>query len=292
MYLSEIGSVAEMAATIRRIDVEQDIFICLSDNDRQSEQIAELLIKIANVFPDAATIYTDGRGGPTGAFFKLLEEVNEVPYRAVLFLHDNHDATTRRAILRALTSSVAEFVDLVSADSDEPMGIIGRKLFPYDYRYLDSYQNLISKLNISVRADWSQLLMRYPELEEMEVLARTRWAVARKIIVGRPELDIEYAESQLGDYTKDLNPSNLQDTQRRLIAHGVMGPLPWFSDLCFWLNPLLIRRLARQISLAAEYQALPNNSNTWFSNHARAPAWNRVLPVFAIKNKFLVAEIE
>ena len=292
LHLSSTRMLGEFRAAFQHINAEKDLFINLVDSGDSPAQLAEQLVRINKELDDAAIIYSDGRGEEIGGLFRLLEEIHGIPYQAILFVHDQLPSDKRRSMLRALATNSAEYIDLICEQSDSPMGLIGRKLFPYDYQKLNAYLRLVDRLGIKLQTDWQYLKRRYPEVVEMDVMQRTRWAVSRRVKAGRPELDIEYARAVLGDDLETADEHERTEIERRLIAHGVMGPLPWFPDFCFWINPGIVSLLGRQVDYANEYTALPNGDSNWLSHTARAPAWARVLPVFAIKNNYLIAEID
>lgn len=292
LHLGSTRYLREFRASIAKLEGLIDVYVNLVAEEDAASDLGDQLLAVNTNFDEPLIIQAENRGGAIGGLFKLLNEIQDSSYDAVLYLNDTLSDGARPVVLNALTTNSQEYIDLIAENSDTPMGMIGWSLYPYDYRVLPSYLSLLEKLGLQVSTSWEAMHKMHPETTDLDILSRTRWAVTKKIKAGRPEIDLEYAAAVLGDLN---NPDKLKqitpELERQFIAHGVYGALPFFKDQCFWISPRLVELLSIKVSFEMEYEHFPVTSTANLKDDSLALAWTRVLPVFSIKNDFLIASI-
>ena len=125
----------------------------------------------------------------------------------------------------------------------------------------------------------------------MTVTERAGWAAGKDIQDNRPEVDVEYARAvfgKLGDRTEHMR----EELVAQFVADGVYGPLPYLPGNFFWLNGKVLDLLAQKINFKDEYMRLPAGDLPDRQVQSHVYAWERILPVFAVKNGFRALALE
>src|SRR5690606_359643 len=131
---------------------------------------------------------------------------------------------------------------------------------------------------------------RYPNMRGQPIEQRITHSMAGTRQALRPELDLEYAARLFGDADSGRQPMNVE-LLRRMIADRVLGPLPYFPGNFFWILRDVVERLVERVGLDAEFRALPAELRSDRERQSRAHAWERALPVFALKQGYALATL-
>ena len=78
---------------------------------------------------------------------------------------------------------------------------------------------------------------------------------------------------------------------RHMVAVGVIGTLHYFPGNYFWIRRDVVEALAGAIDLDAEYRRLSADTRSDREWQSRAHAWERALPVFAVKRGYALAQL-
>lgn len=289
LHLSRFDHWQEFVNALNHIEAPFDIKVNLVRGLNDPDALRRHTDRIHQTFPGAQVIESDNRGMDVGGMFRLFDLVRDGGYRALLYVHSKSDDAWRRAMLDALTRNSRRPVDLLlgrdAATNSRPVGMVGTYFHPFDYYNIGPCLQLAEELGIGLVTSWENYFRRYPASRDMPLDQRIAHAIAMGRPALRPEVDVEYAQKFLGDIHGREQPVDTARL-RRLKADGVMGPLPYFPGNCFWIHPGVIDKLARRISFNDEHAGLPLNLTSDRAFQSRAHAWERMLPVFALKNGF------
>lgn len=289
LHLSRFDHWQEFVDALNRIEAPFDIKVNLVRGLNEPDTLRRHTDRVNQTFPGAQVIESDNRGMDVGGMFRLFDLVRDSGYRALLYVHSKSDDVWRHAMLNTLTRNSSRAVDLLlgrdAGSNSRPVGMVGTYFHPFDYYNIGPCLELAAELGIGLETSWENYFRRYPASRDMPVGQRVAHAIAMGRPALRPEIDVEYAETFLGDIHGREQPMNAARF-RRLKADGVTGPLPYFPGNCFWIHGGIIDKLARRISFDDEHARLPLNLASDRKFQSRAHAWERMLPVFALRNGF------
>lgn len=289
LHLSTLAHWGEFVRALDRIDVPFDLKVNLVHGLNQPDVVRRQEYVIREAYPDAHIITSDNRGMDVGGMFRLFNLVHDAGYRAMLYVHSKSDDAWRGAMLETLTRNSRRAVDLLleheTAGRPRVTGMVGAYLYPFDYYNIGPFMALASQLGISLVTSWERYFDHYPAARDLSIGQRVAHALAMNKPALRPEVDLEYAEWLLGHIDGREQPMS-RALLARMAAERVIGPLPYFPGNCFWIGADVIRSLRRHIDFEAEHAALPLDLTSDRTLQSRAHAWERMLPVFALKNGF------
>lgn len=295
LHLSRFDHWQEFVDALDRIEAPFDLKVNLVRGLNEPDALRRQTDRVHQAFSGAQVIESDNRGMDVGGMFRLFDLVRDCGYRALLYLHCKSDDAWRRAMFNALTRSSGRPVDLLlgrdAGTNPRPVGMIGTYFHPFDYYNIGLFLALAAELGIGLATSWENYYRRFPAARDMPLGQRISHACAMGRPALRPEVDVEYAETFLGDIHGREQPVDAVRL-RRLKADGVVGPLPYFPGNCFWIHGGVINKLARRISFEDEHRILPVNLTSDRAFQSRAHAWERMLPVFALKNGFRLVALE
>ena len=75
-----------------------------------------------------------------------------------------------------------------------------------------------------------------------------------------------------------------------MIRDGVIGPLPYFPGNVFWIAGRLLRELAGCVDFEHELERLPAGPSDDVERQSPAHAWERFLPIFAVKRGYALLD--
>ena len=288
LHLSTTKNWPDFYLALQQVPRPFDLFINLVKGLNSTEVIQLQHERICSDFPDAHIIYSENRGMDIGGMFRLFSQALAGQYQVLLYAHSKSDDAWRCNMLQRLTQHSTQAIDILNhADSptENRSGMVGAYTYPYDYYNLGPYLSLLAQLGVKVDSTWARYFERYPEMKS--VAFEQRIAHARDIATNglRPELDVEYAGVMLGapgQARQMMNP----DLLRQFIADKVVGELPYYPGNFFWITMHLVRKLSTLIDFEKEHARLPLDLSSDRQFQSRAHAWERVLPVFAVKNGY------
>lgn len=289
LHLSTLDHWQEFVRALERVETPFDLKVNLVRglNDGNALLRQKQIIKAA--FPDSEVIDSENRGMDVGGMFRLFSLVRDRGHRALLYAHSKSDAAWRGAMLDTLTrnsrKALALLLDRDAGSRTRPAGMVGAGLYPFDYYNIGPFMTLAAELGIEPVTSWERYFRRYPASRELPVDQRVAHAAAMNKPELRPEVDLDYAGCVLGDINRREQPMS-RALLARMAAERVIGPLPYFPGNCFWIGAEVVRRLGRRIDFDQEHAALPLNLTSDRAWQSRAHAWERMLPVFALKNGF------
>ena len=295
LHLADTQFLKEFEIALQRLPDGFDLFVNLVKGLNTEPELDLQTRQIHKVFANAKIIHSDNRGMDVGGMFRLFSQIQGRSYQAVLYMHGKTDARWRNKMLSDLSIGAEKFVARLSTPATKDqvnVGMIGSHLYPFDYYNTAPCLVLAEELGLDLETSWQRFNRQHPLAAELDVIQRARWATDRKLHNGRPEIDIEYACKVLGNEVLATEQAMQQRFARQFIADSVYGPLPYFPGNCFWLRGEIIDLLAKHIDFEDEFLRLPENLTSDKELQSRAHAWERMLPVFAIKNNFAIKSLE
>lgn len=294
LHLSSTRNWPDFDAALKRLEQPFDLFINLVEGLNTQDELDRQSRLIHHHYPHARIVRSSNRGMDIGGMFRLFELAHKGAYRVAFYAHSKSDEAWRRKLLEALTQDSAELIHLLNASYHKgarPVGMIGAYSYPFDYYNLGPYLQILKQLGIELDSSWSRYFLRYPAMREVPIEQRIAHALEHRSQALRPELDIEYARTMLGNSDikeQAMNPEIL----RRFIADKVLAAQPYFPGNFFWISMPLIRKLRAQIDFERERARLPMNLSSDSNIQSRAHAWERALPVFATKSGYSLYSLQ
>jgi hypothetical protein len=288
LHLSSTSNWLDFRTALQQIPGSYHLYINLVTGFNSPAEIEQQINLVRSDYPNVSITCSANRGMDVGGMFRLFAKVLDGPYQAMLYAHSKSDERWRRSMLQALTQHSTKAIRLLkghATPSAKKIGMIGAYAYPYDYYNLGPYIAILEQLGIKLDSSWSRYFARYPAMRNVSL--EQRIAHARDIDVEglRPELDLEYASALLGKpdaMEQAMNPQLL----RRFIADKTISGLPYFPGNFFWISMPLLRKLSTVIDFEEERAKLPLDLASDREFQSRAHAWERVLPVFAVKSGY------
>ena len=294
LHLASGRHLDEFATALARIGEPYDVVVNLPRIDGGDEARRSLRDAVEHALPNARLIESDNRGMDVGGMLRLFGCALHGSWRYWLYLHSKSDDRWRRAMLDPLTHGARRAIDLMARPGHDrrfaPVGMAGAWSYPFDYYNLGPFLDLMNSFGVSLETGWERYYIRYPNMRGLPIEQRIAHSMAGARRALRPELDLEYAAWLFGDADTGRQPMNAE-LLRRMIADRVLGPLPYFPGNFFWIRRDVVERLAGTVDLDAEFRALPAGLRSDRERQSRAHAWERALPVFALKQGFALATL-
>jgi len=294
LHLASGRHLEEFAAALASIAEPHDIVVNLPRIDGRDQERRQLQDAVGRTLPNAQVMESDNRGMDVGGMLRLFGRALHGPWRYWLYLHSKSDDRWRRAMLEPLTRRARRAIDLMASPAQNgrqaPVGMAGAWTYPFDYYNLDPFLELMNSLGVSLETSWERYYAHYPHMRGLPIEQRIAHSMAGTRQALRPELDLEYAAWLVGDADSGRQPMNVE-MLRRMIADRVLGPLPYFPGNFFWILRDVVERLVERVDLDAEFRSLPTWLRSDRERQSRAHAWERALPVFALKQGYALATV-
>lgn len=214
---------------------------------------------------------------------RLFGEIADADYQVLMYAHSKSDTVWRQTLLQTLSQVDERLLDTLRSPSTK-LAMLGAYAYPFDYFNLKPYLALAQQLGLSLVTDWERVYAKYPSAKALPFEQRIAWAKEHQLTGLRPEIDLEYAEARLGARSQECDQQLMQQgLLKNFIADGVMQTLNYFPGNFFWLKHEVIKRLAKKINFADEFDQLPLGLSSDMERQSRAHAWERILPVFVEK---------
>lgn len=288
LHLSSTRTWPDFKAALQNLAQPFDLYVNLVLGLNTSDELDRQSHLIHRHYPNAHIVRSSNRGMDVGGMFRLFDLALTGPYKAVLYAHSKSDDAWRHQLITTLTHNSTQIIDTltsVSLEQTRPIGMIGAYAYPFDYYNLGPYLDILKQLGIEIDSSWSRYFLHYPAIRKVPIEQRIAHALECSMSELRPELDIEYAQTMLGDphvNEQAMNPMML----RRFIADRVVTALPYFPGNFFWISMPLIRNLRTLVDFEHERTLLPVDLCSDLNFQSRAHAWERALPVFVAKNGY------
>lgn len=292
LHLSTLRHWDDFRRALDRLDVPFDLFVNLVSGLNDSDALRRQRELIAGICHDARVIVSENRGMDVGGMFRLFDLARRSRHRALLYAHSKSDDAWRRAMLDTLTGNSAQAIRLLTRGDDRQrsVGMVGAYQYPFDYYNIGPFMSLARELGLQIETTWQRYFRRYPAAQQLPIDQRVAHALATGRTDLRPEIDLDYARQVLGDIDAATQPVT-RARLGRMIADRVVGPLPYFPGNCFWISAAVVDRLANLVDFQQEFRQLPADLASDCKEQSRAHAWERMLPVFALKSGFALASL-
>lgn len=288
LHLSDAVYLHDFKATLEHLPAHFDLFINQVEGLSSREILNEQTEALAEAFPNAQFTRTENRGMEVGGMMRLFSRIQGRSYQAILFAHSKSNKDWRKKMLHMFSEQAGKILLQLGTTRYSPnseVGMIGGYIHPYDYYSITPFLQLADQLELDINTSWNGFIRQHPDSAKMPVTERARWASENQILAGRPEVDVEYARAvfgKLGTKTEHMS----EEFVTRFVNDSVYGPLPYFPGNFFWLNGKVLDLLAQKINFKDEYQRLPAGDLPDRKVQSHVYAWERILPVFAVKNGF------